>query len=180
MNSITFPEKTIIIAENQPEYIPLPAYRHLNPETGGVDTSGQLTFCWQPTWKERLLLALGFPIWHTVLTFNQPLQPQMLSLIKPSMPPHAEMPTPEPPTPPLGEKPLHLISLAECQKGADEYFADPATFVKQGTKYFLIDKGTKTTWGSGNCYGAALVDGIARMELRKKNAEAVHALKKRQ
>lgn len=78
MKLIQFPEQTTIIAKDQPQYLPLPAHRH-------NDKSGRITCCWELTWKERFKLLFSGIIWHDVLTFNHPLQPQLLSVNKPVM-----------------------------------------------------------------------------------------------
>lgn len=80
MNLISFPEQTIVIAKDQPEYIPMPAYRQLG------DPHGKLICCWELTFAERLKLLFSGVIWHSILTFNDPLQPQLLSVDKPPMP----------------------------------------------------------------------------------------------
>ena len=80
MKLIEFPEQNLVIARNQPQYRPLPAYKYKE------DLKGSIICCWKPTWKERFLILFGKPIWHNILTFNQPLQPQLLSLDKPKMP----------------------------------------------------------------------------------------------
>lgn len=76
MYPIAFKEHTLIIAKDQPEYLPLPAHREID---------GRVTFCWQFTWKERLKVLFFGQLWHQVLTFNRPLQPQKLTTDKPSM-----------------------------------------------------------------------------------------------
>ncbi len=78
MKPIPFPEQTVTYAKNQPQYNPLPAYREQTAE-------GRVVFCWQLTWKERLRVLLGGVVWQEVLTFNQPLQPQLLGVDKPEM-----------------------------------------------------------------------------------------------
>jgi hypothetical protein len=80
MKLIDFPERTVVIAENQPEYLPLPAYRFKD------DPSGRIVCCWQLTWRERIALLFIGKLWHHILTFNQPLQPQLLICEKPKMP----------------------------------------------------------------------------------------------
>jgi len=80
MTPTKFPEQIVIIAEHQPQYQPLPA--HIND-----DEATTLTFCWQLTWRERFALLFGGKIWHQVLTFGQPLQPQLLLVDKPNLPP---------------------------------------------------------------------------------------------
>lgn len=69
MKPIEFSEQTLVIAKDQPEYLPLPAY---------VDSEGLVTFCWQLSWKERLQLLWSGCIWHQVMTFSSSLQPQLL------------------------------------------------------------------------------------------------------
>ena len=80
MQLIPFPEHTMVYAKDQPEYLPLPA--HKLPD----DPYGRATFCWKLTWRERIELLLTGKVWHQVLTFNQPLQPQLLTAEKPEMP----------------------------------------------------------------------------------------------
>ena len=73
MKIIEFPEQTILIAKDQPEYFPFPAF-----EAGGDD--GKIIGCWQLTFRERLKVLFTGKIWHYILTFNKPLQPQMLGV----------------------------------------------------------------------------------------------------
>ncbi len=63
-------------AKDQPEYNPLPCHRQPN---------GDITIRWKLTWKERILVAFGGSLWHTVKTFNQPLQPIRLTATCPIM-----------------------------------------------------------------------------------------------
>jgi len=79
MTLIEFPEQTVIIAKDQPEYLPLPAYRY--PD----DIEGKIVCCWKLTWRERLRLLFTGKVWHQVMTFNGPLQPQLLQVEKPEM-----------------------------------------------------------------------------------------------
>lgn len=76
MRAIEFPEQTFIIAEDQPEYAPLPAHDF-------KDAAGTVAFCWRLTWKERLTLLFTGKVWHRVMTFGASLQPQMLTVEKP-------------------------------------------------------------------------------------------------
>lgn len=81
MKLIEFPEQTVVIAKDQPEYLPLPAHRFADaPE------QCRIAFCWQLTWRERLAVLWRGVVWHQVLTFNHPLQPQLLATEKPVMP----------------------------------------------------------------------------------------------
>ena len=78
MDLIEFPEQTIFIAKDQPEYRPLPAHRF-------NDDDGTIACCWRLSWGERLRVLFTGKIWHRILTFNQPLQPQLLTVEKPEM-----------------------------------------------------------------------------------------------
>lgn len=81
MKLIEFPEQTVVIAKDQPEYIPLPAYQY--PDS----PEGQIVCCWSLTWRERFKVLLSGRIWHSVLTFHKSLQPQLLQVDKPAMSP---------------------------------------------------------------------------------------------
>ena len=72
MSPIRFPECNSTIAEKQPPYSPLPALRF-------SDVNGTTVVCWKLTWKERLRVLFSGRVWHTILTFNNPLQPIFLS-----------------------------------------------------------------------------------------------------
>lgn len=80
MNPTQFPEQTQVIAKDQPEYQPLPAFRFAH------DPTGRAVFRWQLTWRERFSVFFTGKLWHTVLTFNAPLQPQLLGTQKPFTP----------------------------------------------------------------------------------------------
>lgn len=75
---VDFPQAHVIVAENQPEYLPMPAYVY--------DDTQVLTCCWQLTWKERFQLLLTGRVWHSVWTFGGALQPQRLDVLQPEMP----------------------------------------------------------------------------------------------
>lgn len=78
MKLIEFPEQTVVIAKDQPEYKPLPAHRF-------NDDEGRIACCWQLTFWERIRVLFSGKIWHQILTFNGPLQPQLLTVEKPEM-----------------------------------------------------------------------------------------------
>lgn len=80
MKIVEFPEQTVVFAKNQPEYLPLPAHRFRD------DAQGRIACCWSMTWRERFIALFRGKVWHEILTFNQPLQPQLLSMDKPDMP----------------------------------------------------------------------------------------------
>lgn len=69
MKPIEFKGFNKTLAKNQPEYQPLPVL---------WEDDGQVTSCWKLTWKERLQVLLKGNIWLMQLTFNKPLQPQLL------------------------------------------------------------------------------------------------------
>lgn len=73
-----FPECNAVIGVGQDEYQPLPA--HLDYKN---DETGKVTFCWRLTWRERLRVLWTGELWHEVLTFRKPFQPQKLSVEKP-------------------------------------------------------------------------------------------------
>lgn len=79
MRIIEFPEQTMVIAKDQPEYNPLPAHRVSN------DAQGTIHCVWKLTWLERFKVLFTGKVWHSILTFNRPLQPQLLSVDKPEM-----------------------------------------------------------------------------------------------
>lgn len=78
MELIKFKEQTVVIAKDQPEYLPLPAHQF-------NDEHGRIAFCWKMSWRERVKVLFTGVLWQQVLTFNQPLQPQKLETIKPDM-----------------------------------------------------------------------------------------------
>lgn len=75
MRLIEFPGQTHIIAKNQPQYLPMPAH---------VSDQGVVTVCWSLTWRERARLLLTGQLWHQILTFSQPVQPQKLLAARPA------------------------------------------------------------------------------------------------
>lgn len=73
MIPIEFPQQTVILAKDQPEYLPLPAY---------MDHQ-QTVSCWSLTWWERLKVLWGGRLWLRQLNFGDPLQPQSPSIESP-------------------------------------------------------------------------------------------------
>lgn len=74
MTPVRFPQVNLVLAENQPEYLPLPTHR---------TADGQVISCWSLTWRERLLLLWSGRLWLRQLTFGQLLQPQLPSVESP-------------------------------------------------------------------------------------------------
>lgn len=79
MRTVSFEEQTLVIAEQQHDYIPLPAHVFAD------DPHGRIVCCWKMTWRDRLRTLFTGLIWHQVLTFGGQLQPQRLSTEKPDM-----------------------------------------------------------------------------------------------
>jgi len=71
MKPIKFKESNIVFAKDQPEYLPLPAYRN---------EKGDVISLWQFNFFERIKVLLTGKMWFHVLTFNNPLQPQRPTL----------------------------------------------------------------------------------------------------
>lgn len=70
MNPIRFPEVTMVLAENQPEYLPLPVWCGPAPNV-------EMISCWRLTWRERLWVLLTGQLWLRQFTFGHALQPQL-------------------------------------------------------------------------------------------------------
>lgn len=68
MKPIKFKEQNCTFAENQPEYIPLPAFRNNSKE-------GEVISCWQFSIWERLRILFTGKLWVSLWTFNKPLTP---------------------------------------------------------------------------------------------------------
>lgn len=77
MKPAGFPEQNTVFAKDQPQYLPLPAYK---------SEDGEVVTCWKITFGERLKLLFTGRLWWSVLTFNHPLQPQRPGVSKPHMP----------------------------------------------------------------------------------------------
>lgn len=71
MKPIKFKGHTIVFAEDQPDYTPLPAK---------VLKDGTVISCWRLTAKERSEVFRTGRLWIHQLTFNQPLQPILPSV----------------------------------------------------------------------------------------------------
>ncbi len=74
MKPVSFKGNNIIFAEDQPEYLPLPACR---------SDQGEVLTCWKLSYWERIKVLFTGRVWCTQLTFNRPLQPQMLQVLTP-------------------------------------------------------------------------------------------------
>ena len=70
MEAVNFKESNVVFAENQDEYKPLPAY---------IDNFGVVVTCWKLSEEEIKNINETGRIYLETLTFNNPLQPVMLT-----------------------------------------------------------------------------------------------------
>jgi hypothetical protein len=71
---IEFQEQNCVYAKDQPEYLPLPAFKFQD---------GLVICCWGLSWRERVKALLFGRLWLSVMTFNKPLQPLLPQLTSP-------------------------------------------------------------------------------------------------
>jgi hypothetical protein len=77
MKPVEFSQQNVVFAKDQPQYMPLPAF---------VSSNGSLvTSCWRMTWGERLRNLITGRVYVSLLTFGQPLQPQIISIKPPAV-----------------------------------------------------------------------------------------------
>ncbi|MEE9451072.1 MAG: hypothetical protein V3V72_13565 [Ignavibacteriaceae bacterium] len=72
MKALNFKHQTVVFAEDQPGYLPLPALKLEGKE-------GYVIFCRGLTFWERLRVLFLGKIWVSLMTFNKPLTPSFLS-----------------------------------------------------------------------------------------------------
>lgn len=75
----TFEGANAVYGADQPEYVPLPA------EQRGKKRTGEVLTCWKLTDEEKALVQMTGEIWLSTLTFGQPLQPVLLSAMRPEI-----------------------------------------------------------------------------------------------
>lgn len=85
-----------VIGAGQDEYVPIPAQSFKNDPTQVV------LFCWKLSWLERLKILFTGKLWHSVMTFGRPFQPQLLLLSRPDFEQEVEL-IPDPDEPPPTE-----------------------------------------------------------------------------
>lgn len=73
MKPIKFKEQNCTYAENQPEYLPLPAYK---------DEQGIVTSCWKLSIRERIRILIKGELWLCLWTFDKPLTPSFMTTRK--------------------------------------------------------------------------------------------------
>lgn len=76
MKPVDFEGSNCVFAENQEEYLSLPAYKH-------GDECGTVTACWQLSIRERLKVLFTGKMYLSLLTFNKPLTPHLLDTDSP-------------------------------------------------------------------------------------------------
>lgn len=74
MEPVKFKGYNLVIAKNQKEYLPLPAFHSAIYDNG--DQYGSVISCWKLTWRERLKVLFNGRFYFSQMTFNEPLQPQ--------------------------------------------------------------------------------------------------------
>lgn len=75
MKPVEFKEQNIVYAKDQPEYLPLPAFKNDSPQ-------GEVVSCWHLSLKERLRLLFTGKLWVCLLSFNNPLTPSFFTTKK--------------------------------------------------------------------------------------------------
>ena len=75
MKPIKFKEQNCTFAENQPEYLPLPALKEKT-------NKGAVISCWQLSLFERLRILFTGKLWVCLLSFNKPLTPSLFTTKK--------------------------------------------------------------------------------------------------
>jgi len=73
MMPVDFPERTVLVAEKQDEYITLPAFQDK------IETVS----CWTFTLWERVRIFFGARLWLRQLNFGKSLQPQLPQIKRP-------------------------------------------------------------------------------------------------
>lgn len=75
MKPVKFEECNVVLAEDQPEYLQLPALLDKSEE-------GEIVYCMKLSFLERLQVLFTGRVWGSVLTFHKPLQPVFSTVFK--------------------------------------------------------------------------------------------------
>ena len=75
MQPVEFHGQNVVFAKDQPEYLPLPAFRNDSPE-------GEVISCWKLSFTERIRILFTGKLWVSMMTFNKPLTPSFFSTKK--------------------------------------------------------------------------------------------------
>lgn len=73
MKPTKFKDQNSVYAENQPEYLQLPALKLDTPE-------GHVISCWKLSFWERITILFTGRVWLSLLSFNKPLNPSFMSV----------------------------------------------------------------------------------------------------
>ena len=77
MKPIEFKGSNALVAKNQKQYQPLPAFMDTN------DASGIVVSCWKMNFREWLLVIFTGRVYVQSMTFRKPLQPLLLTVKSP-------------------------------------------------------------------------------------------------
>lgn len=75
MKPIEFPEQNKVYGKGQSEYNPLPVFHKDTPQDECVS-------CWRLSFRERMRILFTGKIWLSLMCFNKPLTPSLLSTKK--------------------------------------------------------------------------------------------------
>ena len=73
MKPIEFKHQNIVFANDQPEYMPLPALKIESEQ-------GEVISCWRLSFKERVKVLFSGKVWLSLMSFNKPLTPSYMSV----------------------------------------------------------------------------------------------------
>lgn len=73
MRPTKFKDQNVVFAKDQPEYQPLPALKFPGGE-------GEVISCWKLSLRERIKVLFTGRVWLSLLSFNHPLTPSLLSV----------------------------------------------------------------------------------------------------
>ena len=86
MKPVRFEEVNVVLGENQPEYVPLPAlvkdYTVRQGDDAAVIKNGEVVTCWELSDEEVADIVKNKRLYLSVLTFGKPFKPVCLSTKK--------------------------------------------------------------------------------------------------
>lgn len=75
MKPVKFKEQNVTFAENQPEYLSLPAFKNDSP-------MGEVISCWKGSFIDRLRFLITGKLWVSLCMFGKPLTPSFFTTKK--------------------------------------------------------------------------------------------------
>ena len=72
MKPIKFKGSNVVFGKDQDEYQPLPAFKNESPQ-------GEVITCWELTFNERIRVLFTGKIWMSIMSFNKPLTPSIIT-----------------------------------------------------------------------------------------------------